>query len=103
MSTTIYCEGALYGPDGHELDHPNYKRHSVPVDFKDGYDGVLMWADLGGAVVSFFALLICEKVLTKTAPVAQMVAEGNTVTVPLVIAGKGYEMEEPALTYGDRS
>lgn len=95
MSSTIYCEGALYGPDGRELEHPNYKRVSVAVSYQKGYHDTVRWDDLKGAVVSFFALLICEKVLLETDPVPQMVPDDGVVLVPLDIQGKGEDAPDP--------
>ena len=46
MSTTIYCELALYDAAGRELEHPNYKRQTIPVDYKDGFDKTIVWEGL---------------------------------------------------------
>lgn len=97
MSTIIYCEGALYGPDGRELEHPNYKRATVAVDYNKGFHETVRWGGLSGEIVSFFALLICEKVLFETGPVPQMVPEDGQVLVPLDIQGKGADAPDPIL------
>jgi len=97
MSTTIFCDGALYGPDGRELQHPNYQRVQVRVDYHYGFHDTLRWDGLKGAVVSFFALLINEKVLYETEPVPQMVPDDGQVLVPLDIPGKGKDAPEPVL------
>lgn len=94
MSTTIYCELALYDPKGRELDHPNYKRVTIPVDYKDGFDKTIVWEDLAGAVVSFWALLICEKIILKGPSCPILIAEKNAVSVGLRISGKGKDLEE---------
>jgi hypothetical protein len=65
MSTTIYCEGALYGPDGKEIIHPRYERISIPVDYNEGFHDIIGWGDLTGADISFFGLMIGEKLLSK--------------------------------------
>lgn len=97
MSTTIFCEGALYGPDGRELQHPGYRRARVAVDWNKGFHGDVTWLGLAGVEVSFFALLICEKVLFETEPVPQTVPEDGIVSVPLDIEGKGANVPDPIL------
>lgn len=94
MSTTIYCELALYGADGRELDHPNYKRQTIPVDYKDGFDKTITWEGLAGATVSFWRLLIVEKMLAEGTPCPMAIGENHTVSVPLKIAGKGRELDK---------
>jgi hypothetical protein len=95
MATTIYAEGALYGPEGRELDHPNYKRKVIAISVQTGFHGVVVWTDLVGAFVSFFALLIVEKMVMKTDPIQQLLERGNTVSVHLDIPGKGVDYPDP--------
>jgi hypothetical protein len=95
MSSMIYCEGALYGPDGRELQHPNYKRQTVAVSYQDGYHGIVEWDGLHGAQVALFRLLICEKMLLEKEAWLVRVNEWEGVLVPLEIPGKGKDAPDP--------
>ncbi len=97
MTTTIYCEGLLYGPDGREIEHPEYRRVQVPVDYNLGFKGRLEWGPLPGALVYGIRLVIADQVLMDESGPAMVMDAVGKVFMDLTIEGKGIGAKEPTL------
>lgn len=95
MGTVLFCELALYGPEGKELEHPNYKRQQIAIDYHRGYEGRVTWGDLEGAIVCGSRLIISGQVLAEFPGIELEVPEGGKVVVPLKIDGKGDDAPDP--------